>query len=137
MCIAAMGLLALGGVRRAIRAGRFREAPAEMLERPIVQGPVETPGLVTEEPAQPAYDVVARPPVIVTSTDRSVIWEAEWANVIRGTFECLPAQDAGGGMAVWAMEGTGRNNGSTALDPYRHRIRGLGVMHCWATCRTA
>ena len=57
-----------------------------------------------------------------------LVWEAEWANYMDGSFECLAGEDTGNGAAVWAIEGTGRH-ASSKYDAWIQRERNLGMMH--------
>lgn len=63
--------------------------------------------------------IIARQPLAVTEVkarraeltprdDGALVWEAEWANRITGSWACLPVENASEGAALWAREGSGR-----------------------------
>jgi len=106
----------------------FRKAPEEADSRPVVEEASRTAArrsLALEGKAlesEPAVSRSAAPTVIKPSlsrrTDGAIVWEAEWANRITGSYECLPAADTGGGFALWSRQGSGRS-----LQMHYHRPR--------------
>jgi len=96
----------------------------EELPEPLVRAPRE-PQVGAGQPAGP---VVVEPlrPRLADDGAQTVVWEAEWANRVTGSFACLPSEGASGGVALWAREGTGRNNGDV-YGPPRNPHLDLGV----------
>lgn len=88
----------------------------EALHCPIVATPLS---LSLPDSSLPPAPGVIQPvvPYLSQTASGSVVWEAEWANRITGTFEVLPCRGAGGNLALWAREGTGRNNQDGYVPP--------------------
>lgn len=129
--------------RAYIYAMTHRTAPAETLERPVITGPkpAAQPDSIPANPDsetsqapeahQPAAVAVqALPLELAKRADGVLLWEAEWANRLTGSFACLASEDTGGGSALWAREGTGRNN-DTRYHPPGKKFMDLGVADYW------
>ena len=125
VCFGAAGILGTVAYYRTRHEPSFREAPAETPDRPIVPGPGKELPAVTV--ARDPRFLASRPtPSASSNSVASLVWEAEWVNSISGSLECMPAEDAGGSMAVWAVECTGRNHGSRFRPDSLYRLS-----HSW------
>lgn len=60
--------------------------------------------------AQDAASLSSRPFRLTARADGGLVWEAEWANRLTGSWDCLPMKGAGGDAVLWAREGTGRRS---------------------------
>lgn len=89
-----------------------------MLQRPAIHCLVlALAGLlwVHPAPAQDASAFSAQPLRLAPRADGGLVWEAEWANRLTGSWDCLPMSDAGGDAVLWAREGTGRRSAFPAM----------------------
>ncbi len=74
--------------------------------------------------AAPDAAVLKPAPLRLTPrADGALVWEAEWANRLSGSWECLPMKEAGGDAVLWAREGTGRRSAPNTLP----RLKGIAV----------
>lgn len=117
LVVCGLGILAAAGVygrHKYVQWRYFREAPGETGARPVVEAPAAN---LHEVSAVTSAVSVIRP-VLAERTDGVIVWEAEWANRVTGSYECLPAEDTGGGFALWSRQGSGRS-----LQMHYHRPR--------------
>ena len=130
--------------RKYVQWRHFRKAPRETESRPVVLTPGSDSGTaqhsfaLQDEPmegeASPSRrgELTIIRPRLSPRADGVIVWEAEWANGITGSYECLPAKDTGGGFALWSRQGSGRSQQMHYHRPHR-RDGDLGTAEYWFT----
>ena len=105
-----------------------REPPAEAQTQAAADGPRFPEGVPIGEsaPGTPLR-VPAREAETEPAPDGTLLWEAELANRVTGSFECLGAEGAAGGAALWVRDGTGRNNPDRYYPPSRAHLEDLAA----------
>jgi len=122
-----VAVAALGAVvyRQCLLATSARWLQSQLADSALVPEPLGVPPAETASFVAPNTDpatVIPATPALNRDPDGTLLWEAEWANRVTGSFACLPSVGASGGVALWEREGTGRNNGLEYVPPNKPNV---------------